>query len=102
MGQVKNWRWLLAIALLLFVQIANGYHMHKIMAAALLANSLQRNSFLPLPIPIPIPIKVGGNTIIALPSEDGGTTYIPLKSSGNGCQQPPCYNNFKRRGFWSF
>ncbi|GFT39730.1 hypothetical protein NPIL_56291 [Nephila pilipes] len=72
------------------------------MAAALLANSLQRNSFLPLPIPIPIPIKVGGNTIIALPSDDGGTAYIPLRGSNNNCYQPPCYNaGFnKNSGFW--
>ncbi|GIY11807.1 hypothetical protein CEXT_641411 [Caerostris extrusa] len=64
----------------------------------------KRNSFLPLPIPIPIPVKVGGNTIIALPSEDGGTTYIPLRGgSSNNCYQPPCYNmgnSYKRRGFW--
>ncbi|GFR15989.1 hypothetical protein TNCT_504301 [Trichonephila clavata] len=98
MDLTRSWRWLVALALvLLAAQNVNSYHMHKIMAAALLANSLQRNSFLPLPIPIPIPIKVGGNTIIALPSDDGGTTYIPLRSNNN-CFQPPCYN--KNRGFW--
>ncbi|GIX89085.1 hypothetical protein CDAR_122951 [Caerostris darwini] len=105
MGHTRSWRSLETLALILLsVQIANSFHMHKIMAAALLANSLQRNSFLPLPIPIPIPVKVGGNTIIALPSEDGGTTYIPLRGgSSNNCYQPPCYNmgnNYKRRGFW--
>ncbi|GIX96926.1 hypothetical protein CDAR_409701, partial [Caerostris darwini] len=65
---------------------------------------LRKKQF-PLPLThSPIPnacAKVGGNTIIALPSEDGGTTYIPLRGgSSNNCYQPPCYNmgnNYKRR-----
>ncbi|KFM58929.1 hypothetical protein X975_13276, partial [Stegodyphus mimosarum] len=85
-------RWWSCLAILLAILLispsANAFHMHKIMAAALLANSLNRNSFLPLPIPIPIPVKSGGSTIIALGSGGGGTTYIPLQTA---CSKQPCF-----------
>ncbi|KAG8194800.1 hypothetical protein JTE90_017241 [Oedothorax gibbosus] len=86
---------------LLLAAFGDAFHMHKIMAAALLANSLQRNAFLPLPIPIPIPIKVGGNTIIAMPTNDGGTTYIPIQRTANQeSYSSPLLQKVGYRAFW--